>query len=150
MVVSAWSITKNLDSISYTSFFWFCKPYRWSWGIGFLQHSINICITPQFNVLLLNLWHCKQLRLQSIILSWRMNWEIYGKKLSWPSLKHNSNICLLRIRKTTTSQDSECPGQDTNVAPPKYKWEVLLLWSTSTVSMVPVYSLLAASVILLQ
>jgi hypothetical protein len=50
------------------------------------------------------------------------------KKRSWPNLRHNHDICLEGLSKTTKnlSQDSPSPGQDLNPRPPEYEAEVLI------------------------
>jgi hypothetical protein len=42
-----------------------------------------------------------------------MNWHGYGRKRSWPNLKHSLRIFQERLRKDTTkfSLDGRCPGE---------------------------------------
>jgi hypothetical protein len=56
-----------------------------------------------------------------------MNWREYGRKWSWPNLRYYPGICLEGLRKNTEniSQDSQSPGRDLNLRPPKYEAGVL-------------------------
>lgn len=46
-----------------------------------------------------------------------MNWRGYRRKLSWPSLRHYSRICLEGQKNhENIGQDSWCPGQDLNLS----------------------------------
>jgi hypothetical protein len=46
-------------------------------------------------------------------------------KRAWPNFKHYLGICLENLREITktVSYDNQCPGRDSNFAPPKYKSE---------------------------
>jgi hypothetical protein len=48
-----------------------------------------------------------------------------GRKRSWPTRIYHSGICLERMKKTMKClrEDSWCPDQDLNRAPPEYKPE---------------------------
>jgi hypothetical protein len=46
-----------------------------------------------------------------------MNWEVYGRKRSWPNLRHYHGICLPGLSKSTKilSQVSRSPGRDATI-----------------------------------
>jgi hypothetical protein len=51
-----------------------------------------------------------------------MNWKGYGKKHSWPNLRHYPDIFLKGLRKTTKSLCQDCQSLDqVNVEPPEYE-----------------------------
>jgi hypothetical protein len=58
-----------------------------------------------------------------------MNWKIYGRKRSWPNLRHYPGNCPEGLRKpsTTLSQDSRSSGRNFNPEPPVYKAGVLTI-----------------------
>jgi hypothetical protein len=56
-----------------------------------------------------------------------MNSKGFGRKLSWPTLKYNPDVCLERLRKPTEnlSQNRWPPVLDLHPRPPEYETGVL-------------------------
>jgi hypothetical protein len=71
--------------------------------------------------------------LDCIVLNDRMlnnELERYGRKWSWPNIRHNSSICLEVLRKTVRnlSEDNLSLGWDLSLRPSKCKVEALTTW----------------------
>jgi hypothetical protein len=58
-----------------------------------------------------------------------MNQKVYGRKWSWPNLRHYPRICLERLSIPTgiLSQDVWFFDQDLNLGLPKYEAEVVII-----------------------
>jgi hypothetical protein len=115
--------------------------YLWSWSVVipggthmkpitsstavFLPSVSYLLTLPRFDFPIFSRGLC-----YDAVSIWTIRRQIVGWLMNWKQSKYMPSICIEGLKKTTWnySQDSRCPGPDTNWAPPKYKPRMLPLF----------------------